>query len=388
MKVFAAGVFAVYALKMHLRIKKDWGKDMDQNKLQRVLKAMEEQGIPQMIISDPTAIFYMLGRWIHPGERLLALYLNVNGGHKLVVNELFPQEPIDGADLIWYNDIQDGVEILSQYVDKELVMGIDKTWPAKFLLRLQELGGGSKFVNGSLIIDYIRMVKDEREQELMREASRLNDLAMEKLIPHVTKGYTEKELNQKIREIYKELGCEDVSFDPITAYAKGAADPHHITDDSKGKRGDCVILDIGAFKNNYASDMTRTVFIGEVSERAKEIYDIVVEANMRGIAAAKPGNRMCDVDLACRNYIEEKGYGKYFTHRTGHSIGLEDHEYGDVSSVNEDIIQVGQCFSIEPGIYLPDEGIGVRIEDLVIITEDGCEVINHFTKDLIVVPEE
>ena len=151
---------------------------------------------------------------------------------------------------------------------------------------------------------------------------------------------------------------------------------------------DCVILDIGAFKDNYASDMTRTVFIGEVSDRAREIYDIVAEANRRGIEAAKPGNRMCDVDLAARNYIEEKGYGQYFTHRTGHSIGLEDHEFGDVSSVNEDIIQVGQCFSVEPGIYLADEGIGVRIEDLVIITEDGCEVLNHYTKDLIVVPEE
>ncbi|MCC5429015.1 M24 family metallopeptidase, partial [Clostridium botulinum] len=113
----------------------------------------------------------------------------------------------------------------------------------------------------------------------------------------------------------------------------------------------------------------------------------VVEANLRGIAAAKPGNRMCDVDLAARNYIEEKGYGKYFTHRTGHSCGLEDHEFGDVSSVNEDIIKPGQCFSVEPGIYLPEEGIGVRIEDLVITTEDGCEVLNKYTKDLIVVPE-
>ena len=369
-------------------IMKGWGKTMDQGKVSRILKSMEEHGVPQMIISDPVAIFYLTGKWIIPGERLLALYLNVNGNHKLVINELFPQEKDLGVELVWYNDIQDGVEILSQFVEKDKVMGIDKTWPARFLIRLQELGGGSKFVNGSPIVDYIRMVKDEKEQELMRESSRLNDIAMEKLIPWVVKGLTERELNQKIREIYKELGCEDVSFDPITAYAKGAADPHHVTDDSKGKRGDCVILDIGAFKDNYASDMTRTVFIGEVSDRAKEIYDIVLEANRRGIEAAKPGNRLCDVDLAARNYIEEKGYGQYFTHRTGHSIGLEDHEFGDVSSVNEDIIKVGQCFSVEPGIYIAEEGIGVRIEDLVIITEDGCEVLNHFTKDLIVVPEE
>lgn len=361
---------------------------MDTGKVNRILKAMEEKGMPQMIIADPLTIFWLTEKMIVPGERLLALYLNVNGNHKIMINELFPQEKDLGVEIVWYNDIQDGVEILSQFVEKDKPIGVDKIWPARFLLRLQELGAGSKFMNGSMIVDYIRMIKDEKEQALMREASRLNDIAMDKLIPWVGKGMTERELNGKIREIYKELGCEEVSFDPITAYAKGAADPHHVTDDSKGKRGDCVILDIGAFKDNYASDMTRTVFIGEVSDRAKEIYDIVVEANMRGIAAAKPGNRMCDVDLACRDYITEKGYGQYFTHRTGHSIGLEDHEFGDVSSVNEDIIKPGQCFSVEPGIYLPDEGIGVRIEDLVLITEDGCEVLNHYTKDLIIVPEE
>ena len=361
---------------------------MDQNKVARVLESMKEQGIPQMIVSDPVAIFYLIGKWIHPGERLLALYLNVDGNHRLVINRLFPQEEDLGVELVWYDDVEDGVEILSRFVEKDKAIGIDKTWPARFLLRLQELGGGSRYVNGSPIVDYIRAVKDEKEQERMRESSRLNDIAMERIIPWVAKGLTERELDAKMRQIYKELGCEDVSFDPITAYGKGAADPHHVTDDSKGKRGDCVILDIGAFKDNYASDMTRPVFIGEVSKRAKEIYDIVVEANRRGIEAARPGNRMCDVDLAARNYIEEKGYGKYFTHRTGHSIGLEDHEFPDVSSVNQDIIKVGQCFSVEPGIYLPQENLGVRIEDLVLITEDGCEVLNHFTKELIVVPEE
>lgn len=361
---------------------------MNMNKVNRIIKAMNEQRIPQIIISDPVAIFYLTGKWIHPGERLLALYLNVNGNHKLVINELFPQEKDLGVELVWYNDIQDGVEIMSRFIEKDKPIGIDKVWPAKFLLRLQELGGGSRFVNGSPIVDYVRMIKDEEEQELMRRSSLINDGVMEKLIPWVGKGLTEKELNAKARQLYAEAGCEDVSFDPITAFAGGAADPHHVTDDSKGKYGDCVVLDIGGFKDDYASDMTRTVFLGTVSERQKEIYDIVVEANLRGIAAAKPGNRMCDVDLAARNYIEEKGYGKYFTHRTGHSIGLEDHEFGDVSSVNEDTIRAGQCFSVEPGIYLPEEGIGVRIEDLVLVTEDGCEVLNKFTKDLIVVPME
>lgn len=361
---------------------------MKENRVNNILTSMEEQGIPQMLISDPVAIYYLTGKWIFPGERLLALYLNVNGNHKMVINELFPQEEDLGIDIIWYNDIQDGVALISEFVEKDKPMGIDKTWPARFLLRLQELGGGSSYVNASPIVDYVRMIKDEDEKELMRISSRINDEVMDELIPWVGKGMTEKELDAKVREIYAAHGCEGLSFSPITAFAKNAADPHHVTDDSRGKKGDCVVLDIGGFKDGYASDMTRTVFLGEVSERQKEIYNIVLEANLRGIAAAKPGNRMCDVDLAARNYIEEKGYGKYFTHRTGHSIGLEDHEFGDVSSVNEDIIRAGQCFSVEPGIYLPEENIGVRIEDLVLITEDGCEVLNKYTKEIIVVPIE
>ena len=361
---------------------------MKQNRVDAILNSMKEQGLTQMMICDSTAIFYLTGKWIVPGERMLALYLNTNGNHHLVINKLFPQEEDLGVEITYFDDIEDGVEIFSQFVDKNAVMGIDKNWPARFLLRLQELGGGSGFVNASPIVDYVRQIKDEEEKELMRKASLVNDEIMDRLIPYANKGLTEKELNQVVKDLYKETGHSGVSFDPITAYGHGAADPHHITDDSKGKRGDCVILDIGGMLNNYASDMTRTVFLGECSERAKMIYDIVVEANMRGIAAAKPGAKMKDVDLAARNYIEEMGFGQYFTHRTGHSIGLEDHEFGDVSSVNEDIIRVGQCFSVEPGIYIPEENIGVRIEDLVLITEDGCEVLNKYTKDLIILPFE
>ena len=361
---------------------------MDTNKLGRILKAMEEQGMPQMIISDPPSIYYLTGKWIHPGERMLALYLNVNGNHKLVINKLFPQEKDLGVELVWYDDIEDAVEILSKFVEKDKPIGIDKVWPARFLLRLQELGAGSKFLNGSLIVDYVRQIKDEKEQQLMREAGAANDKIVEKLIPYVVKGYTELEMEKIVRDMYAETGHSGVAFDPIIGYGKSGADPHHVNTEMKGKIGDSVILDIGGILNDYCSDLTRTVFIGEVSDRAREVYEVVKEAQRRGIEAAKPGNRMCDVDLACRNYITEKGFGEYFTHRTGHSIGMEDHEYGDVSSVNTDIIKPGQCFSIEPGIYLMDEGIGVRIEDIVLITEDGCETLNNYTKDLIVVPVE
>ncbi|MGN1266679.1 MAG: aminopeptidase P family N-terminal domain-containing protein, partial [Dorea sp.] len=175
---------------------------MDTNKLNRILKAMEEQGLPQMIISDPPSIYYLTGKWIHPGERMLALYLNVNGNHKLVINKLFPQERDLGVELVWYDDIEDAVEILSKFVEKDQPIGIDKVWPARFLLRLQELGAGSKFVNGSLIVDDVRQIKDEKEQQLMREAGAANDAIVERLIPYVTKGYTELEMEKIVRDMY------------------------------------------------------------------------------------------------------------------------------------------------------------------------------------------
>ena len=361
---------------------------MNGERLERILQAMQEKKIPQLLISDEVVVKYLTGLTIHSGERLLAILLKADGNHRIYINELFPQQQDPGMEIVWYNDNQDAVEILSRSVEDGQPIAIDKNWPARFLLRLQELKGNCRYRNSSCIIDYVRMIKGADEQEKMILSSRINDRVIGRVIPLVGQGYDELELNAMVRSIYAEEGCEGVSFDPITAFEKNAADPHHEADHSKGKPGDCVVIDIGGMKDGYASDMTRTVFLDHVSERQKEIYRIVRDANLKGIAAAKPGNRMCDVDLAARNYIEEKGFGKYFTHRTGHSIGIEDHEYGDVSSVNTDIIKPGQCFSVEPGIYIQEEGIGVRVEDLVLITEDGCRVLNGFTKNILVVKED
>lgn len=359
---------------------------MDKQKLNAILSAMAEENVPQLIISDPAVIFYLTGAWIHPGERLLVLYLNRNGNPKLLVNDLFRQTRDLGVEIQYYNDTQDGVEILSRLMDSAAPVAIDKNWPARFLLRLQELKAASGYVNSSSIVDNVRLIKTPDEQEKMRKASRLNDEVMEKLVTVLSEDHTELELKDILMKLYTDAGCEGFSFEPITAFAGNAADPHHEPDASRGKFGDGVVLDIGGLKDNYCSDMTRTVFLGTVSDRQRQIYEVVLEANRRGIAAAKPGNRMRDVDNAARSYIEEMGFGRYFTHRTGHSIGLEVHEAGDVSAVNDAVIQPGQCFSVEPGIYIPEENIGVRIEDLVLITEDGCEVLNRYPKELQVIP--
>ncbi|WP_074010971.1 M24 family metallopeptidase [Romboutsia timonensis] len=178
-----------------------------------------------------------------------------------------------------------------------------------------------------------------------------------------------------------DINIEAKEIAPIIAYGANGADPHAHCGSAKLKEGDCVILDIGCIKDNYCSDMTRTVFYKSAPEKAKEVFNIVLEANKRAIAMVKPGVRFCDIDNAAREYITEKGYGKYFTHRTGHSIGIETHDMGDVSSINTDILKPGMIFSVEPGIYLPGE-FGVRIEDLVLVTEDGHELLNKYNKEL------
>ncbi|MBU3185454.1 M24 family metallopeptidase [Clostridium estertheticum] len=357
---------------------------MLKERLNKVLKIMAKEKIPQMIVSDPAAIFYLTGKWILSGERMIVLYINLDGQNKLFINELFPINEDLGVEKIWFNDTQNPVEILAKNIDKEAPMGIDKNWPAHFLIKLMKLKGGSTFVNGSEILDRVRMCKDENEKDLMRAASKLNDTAVDKMIKLIPKKYSEKKMGKLLSDIWDDMGTQGHSFDPIIGYGANAADPHHEMDESKVKEGDSIVIDIGCKMNSYCSDMTRTVFYKTVSDHSREVYNIVKEANKRGIEKVKAGVRFCDIDAAAREYITEKGYGKYFTHRLGHSIGIEVHDFGDVSASNTDKVQVGQIFSIEPGIYLPGD-VGVRIEDLVIVTNDGCEVLNHYTKDLIIV---
>ena len=203
---------------------------MNPNRLQSVLRGMADGGIPQMVVSDPAAIYYLTGKWIHPGQRMLALRLSCTGRHALFVNELFSVPEELGVEKIWINDNQDGVALLAGSLDSERTVGIDKSWPARFLLRLMEVRPSHRFVNASAILDRLRMRKDADERELMREASRLNDLALARIVALLPKRYPEKRLAQCVPEIYDELGADGCAFEPIIAYGPNAAESHHAPD--------------------------------------------------------------------------------------------------------------------------------------------------------------
>lgn len=358
---------------------------MKTQRIQNVLNQMEKRGIEQMLISDSASVYYLTGKWIFPMERMMVLYLNTKGARKLFVNALFPLTPEPGLEIFYFRDTDAPVELLAKHLEKSGMIGIDKNWPARFLLSLMQEANGAKFVNGSPLIDEVRMIKDAEEIEAMRRVSLINDQAVEKLQKRVTEGMTEKQMANALARIYEELGVtEGFSFDPIVAFGVHTSDPHFVPgNDLLAKQGDAITLDIGCIKDSYCSDMTRTVFLGEPTAKQREVYETVLQANRAGIAAVKPGVRFCDVDGAARSYIEQKGYGPNFLHRTGHSIGIECHEAGDVSATNENLLQPGMIFSIEPGIYLAGE-FGVRIEDLVLVTENGCEVLNKSSKELTV----
>lgn len=355
-------------------------------KINLVLKEMMDRGIDHLIISDPSSIEYLIDYRNQPGERMYVLLLSVDGNHTLFLNQLFYLDQELDLNIVWYGDTDDCVQILSTYLENANCIGVDKFWPAKFLLPLMSLTNEETcFELGSICVDYIRMKKDKQEIELMKEASRLNDLAIDQVIQLCAKGdLTEREVSDKIAGIHQSLGCTGNSFAPIIGYGKNGADNHHDGDDTKLKPGDSIVIDMGGLYHGYCSDMTRTVFYKEVSDEQRRVYNLVKKANEAAEAMIKPGVRLCDIDKVARDIIAEGGFVAEFNHRLGHFIGRDVHEYGDVSANFDMEVEEGMIFSIEPGVYIQGE-FGVRIEDLVLVTKDGCEILNSYTKDLLVI---
>ena len=348
----------------------------------RAERVMERLTCDQLLVSDPLSIYYLCERMIHPGERFLGLLLRRNAEPILYINELFRFDEDLGVEKKYFSDIDDVADLVGKETDPHSPLGVDKILPARFLLPFMEKGIASSFVNGSLAVDHTRAVKDQSEIELMRESSRINDAAMEQFKGLIHDGVSEKEVAEKVMDIYRSLGAEGLSFPAIVAFGVNAADPHHMPDDTVVKEGDAVLFDVGCVYHGYCSDMTRTFFYRKgPSAKQEEIYNLVRNACESAEEYVRPGRRLCDIDSIARDIITQGGYGPDFTHRLGHFIGMEDHEYGDVSQGFKDEVCAGNIFSIEPGIYHPSV-LGCRIEDLILVTEDGHEVLNHYPRDI------
>jgi Xaa-Pro aminopeptidase len=242
---------------------------------------------------------------------------------------------------------------------------------------------GAELVPVSGVIEKLRLIKTESEIKILKEAADIADAAFKHILEFIRPGVTELEVSNELEFFMRKAGATSSSFDIIVASGYRSALPHGVASEKIIESGDFVTLDFGAYYKGYVSDITRTVSVGKPDEKLKEIYDIVLEAQLRGMAGIKPGMTGKEADALTRNFIAEKGYGEYFGHSTGHGIGLEVHE-GPALSIKSDIVlEPGMVVTVEPGIYIPGLG-GVRIEDDTLITKDHNETLTHSTKELII----
>ena len=301
---------------------------MRTDRIEKIINSMRQHNMDQMVISDPSTIFYLTGKFVASGARLFALCLDTQGACTFFINS---------------------IQILAKKIRTGGTVGIDKNWPSSFLLRLMA-AADAKYVLNSGIIDYIRMVKDDGEIQLMRETQAVNEKVISEMFQYVSPELTEQKHHRMLHEMYCAHGADGYNIIGVVAYGKSCGYAHHKPDGTTPVAGDCIMIDAGARLNGYRSDMTRTVFYKSVSDEMRNIYEVVKEAQLTAMDAIKPGMRFCDIDKIGRDIITKYGYGEYFTHRIGHNIGIDGHEFPDVGGANTMEVLPNMTFSVEPGI--------------------------------------
>jgi len=241
----------------------------------------------------------------------------------------------------------------------------------------------AELVPVSGVIEKLRLIKTDAEIKIIKEAADIADAAFKHILDFIRPGITELEVANELEFFMRKSGAVSSSFDTIVASGYRSALPHGVASEKVIEKGDMVTLDYGAYYKGYVSDITRTIAVGEPDSKLKAIYEIVLEAQLRGMEGIKPGMTGKQADALTRDYISEKGYGEYFGHSTGHGIGLEVHEGPSLSMKSELVLEPGMIVTCEPGIYIPGLG-GVRIEDDVLITKDHNEALTHSAKELII----
>ena len=241
-----------------------------------------------------------------------------------------------------------------------------------------------EWIPTSELVEQLRSIKDEEEIECIREAAQIADQAFAEILKYIRPGVTEKDIERELQYLIKKQGADDIGFSSIVASGKRSSLPHAIPSDKKIEKGDFVTLDFGATYRGYRSDMTRTVIVGEADDKQREIYGIVKAAQAAASDCIKAGVSCKAVDDSAREYISNAGYKECFGHGLGHGLGLDIHEEPYLSPSSEKVLDFGNVVTVEPGIYLPNWG-GVRIEDTVVVGENGIEVLTKSTKELIII---
>ncbi len=362
---------------------------MSQQRLNRLMKLIESAPMDALALNPGPTLTYLTGLHLHLMERPMVLLLTPQTTPAIIIPELelrkldhtaYPIQSFPYGDnpASWSNAFERAAKAVQ--LDGKTV-GVEPNHLRFLELQfLQDAAPHARFVSADDILSQLRMQKDADEISAMRKAAQIAQRALEATIPAIHIGVSERQIASELSIQLLRAGSDsEFSFTPIVSSGPNSANPHAAPSDRKLAPGDMLVIDWGAAYNGYFSDITRTFAIGEVQPEMKAIYETVLAANTAGREATRPGITAGEIDRAARTVIERAGYGKYFTHRVGHGLGMEGHEPPYMFGENELTLEAGMAFTVEPGIYIPDRN-GVRIEDDVVVTADGGESLSDFDR--------
>lgn len=360
---------------------------MNLDRCQRLVEHMRAQNLDAVALVPGPNLVYITGLSFHLSERPIVALFTADGRPAIILPKLEAVRVVDKRiELFSYSDEAGPGSAFRNAVDAMDLRGA-RIGAESLRMRLMELqlldqhAPGSELVSaGEALVD-LRLRKDGNELDHLRSAAAITDEALRTTMEHVEAEMSEREIASLLKIELLRAGAHGMAFSPIVLTGPHSALPHNTPSDRRIRAGDPFIVDFGASVEGYAADLTRTFFVEEPSSEWSRIYEVVRAANAAGQAAVRRGVTAEAVDRAARDIIEEAGYGEYFIHRTGHGLGLETHEPPYVIAGNRQRLEPGMVFTVEPGIYLPGQG-GVRIEDDILVTADGPEVLTSFPRDL------
>ncbi|MFE8704202.1 M24 family metallopeptidase [Cytobacillus sp. FJAT-54145] len=361
-------------------------------RLSNLMEWMKQEEIDLCFLTSSDSVFYFSGFHSDPHERLLGLAV-FQDSEPFLVCPAMEKEDVKNAgwtnEIVGHGDTDNAWELVNQAITKRL-NSVSKIGIEKEHLNVERFEEISKyfpkasFIPAEQKIRKLRLVKDEKELSIIKEACALADFAIEVGCSEIAEGKTELDVLAAIEFELKKKGVNEMSFSTMVLTGVNAASPHGTPGLTKMQKGDLVLFDLGVVWNGYCSDITRTVAFGDINDKQREIYETVLKAQLAALEVSKPGVTCAEVDSTARNIIREAGYGEYFPHRLGHGLGISVHEFPSLTETNPLPLEKGMVFTIEPGIYVPGVA-GVRIEDDVVVTDNGLEILTKFPKELQVI---
>lgn len=364
------------------------------NRVEKIQSALQSSKFDALVLNPGPSLIYISGLHFHLMERPVVILFAKDQVPAIVLPELEQQKlvglPYEIRGFPYGEKPDEWQKVFNQAINhlelKEKTIGME---PLRMRMMeycyLQTAAAGAKFEDAGDLISSLRLLKDAEEVKAMRSAVKIAQSALQETLPLIKTGMTEEEIASELTlQLLRHGSSPELVFSPIVSGGLNGANPHATPGSRQLRVGDLLVIDWGAVVDGYISDLTRTFAIGEVDIEYQKIHQIVLDANAAGRAAGKPGVPCANVDIATRSVIEKAGYGDYFTHRTGHGIGMEGHEEPYMRSDNMQILQPGMTYTVEPGIYLPGRN-GVRIEDDVLVTETGSESLSDMPRELMVI---